>query len=535
MATAVNERTFSRILPESTGDRIGFLHTWDIEYKDKTGTFTVGDTVIDSLSGLQGIILKDTIDNNLNTSGVVSVKLLPNFESAISTVNSALMVNTVTKATTVVGYSMYIGRGSVVGFNNPSFGQFVDAHGQAYVRFQEGSPQFDGFGKLKISTETTLGEYDFHYDSEDEHFHDFITGSASLTFEAASSGLLLSCGTVSGDNITRMSNTYYTYQVGRSQLIEIAATLGDSGKPNVNRIWGYGDDANGVFFLLEGSTLNAYIRNSSSGSVIETKIPQSAWTEDRLDGSGNAKNVSGATLDLQDVNIFWLDFQLNGTIRFGVSINGDRIVCHIQHNTNVDALPFMRIGKLPLLLGQENTGTAGSTSEFRVWSVVVKTEGVYEPKEHHYSGSVSNSTCTTADTCVMSVRSKQTYKTLDNRVIAHATKVSIFSTTEPVLVQLVKNATLTGTPTWANSVSDDSSVEYDTGATLATGGTVLACVIVPVGLPAKLDLTEVFSFDGEAIERRALITLFDTYSFRVTRLSGTTTDVTLALDWHEID
>jgi len=532
---AVNSRTFSRILPESTGDRIGFIHTWDIEYKDKTGSFSVGDTVVDSISGLEGEVIRDTIDNTTSTSGVLSVRLLPGFESSTNTVDATLNVSASPQATVVTGYCVYVGRSVLVGGNNPTYGQSVDVQGQAFVRFAEGAPQFDGFGKMKVSQETTLGEYDFHYSSEADHFDDEIVGTGSISFASDASGILLSTGTPSGDKIIRTSNNYYTYQVGRSQLIEIACTVGDAGKTNVDRVWGYGDADNGIYFELSGTTFNALIRSSSSGSVIPTRIAQTAWSEDRLDGSANSKNVSGALLDLTKVNIFWMDFQLNGTIRFGVSINGDRVVCHIQHNTNSDALPFMRVGRLPLCIAQENTGTAGSTSELRVWSAAVKSEGAYEPKEHHFSGSRVSQTVTAANTALVTFRSKQTYRSLDNRVSAYGETIHIYSTTEPILVELVKNPTLGGSPTWAGDPGVGSSVEFDMAATTATGGTAIMSVIVAAGDSHDFDLTHTFSHDGEVMQRKADITLYDYYTIRATLLTGSTTDISTTADWHEVD
>lgn len=531
---AVNERTFSRILPESTGDRIGFLHTWDIEYKDKTGSFTVGDTVVDGTSGLQGIILKDTVDNTNSTSGVVSVKLLSGFEDSVNSVGAALNVSASPQATVVAGYCVYIGRNTLVGYNNPHYGQFIDIEGQGYVRFAEGSPQFDAFGKMQVSQATTIGEHIFEYDIHAERFTDIVTGGGSLAHQPDHAGLLLSCGTTTGDKIYRISNRYHKYQAGKSQLIEITAAVGDTGKANVSRVWGYGDATDGTFFLLEGTTLNTMVRNSTSGSLVTTKITQTNWNGDTLDGSGDAGNLSGHLLDVSKDNIYWIDFHWSGAgrIRFGVVIDGKRIICHSVNNANANNLPYMRTGSLPLCIEQENTGTAASTSEFRVWCMVVKTEGKYEPPLKYFSGNVSKSGVTTK-AAMVTFRSAQTFKGKDNRIIAYGEDLEIHSSADVLLVELIRNATLGGSPSFG-AANADSTVEMDTTGTTVTGGTVIHSALVSSGDFNTMDLSHVFNVDGEAMSRKATITdTPDIYTIAVTAVTATSTAVTLIANWSE--
>lgn len=532
---AVNERSFIRIVPESTGDRIGFYHTWDIEYTGKTGAFNIGDIVIGSSSGTQALVINDKVDNDLSTSGVVSTILLEGFESGVHTTGETLDVLGVPQATVSTAYCIYVNTSTLVGGNNPNYKQSIDSIGQAYVRFAEGAPQFDAFGKLQVSSATTIGEHVLTYDLHSEDFTDTLVGGGALTHQPNHSGALFSCGTLSGDQVERITNKYYKYQSGKSQLIEITCAVGDTGKADVTRTWGYGDSDDGVFFLLEGTTFNAYIRNSSSGSVTEIKIPQNLWSRDRMDGSHNSRNLSGHNLDVSKDNIYWIDLQWLGAglVRFGLVIEGRRIVCHEEYHANLNNLPYIRTGSLPLYAEQINTGIPASGSEFRVWCMVVKTEGSYEPPLKHFSGNITGLTVTTS-ACISSFRSKQTFKTLDNRIIAYADEIKLFTSTEPVLIEVIKNGTLGGTPTWGNDPSSDSSVEFDTGATTVTDGTVIESTIVGTGTPAPVKLNHIFSPDGEGMSRKADITADpDIYSIKVTRLSGTTTDVTMTTNWNE--
>lgn len=531
----INQRNYVRIVPESTGDRIQFYHTYDIEYDTKTGAFPVGETVTGGASGLQGIILKDTPDHNITNTGVLSISLLTSFEDYDVTAGEDLLVNTISQAKAAIGYCIYVNTSTLVGGNNANYKQYVDNEGQAYVRFAEGSPQFDAFGKLQTSDQTTLGEYIFQYDEHPEDFSDLITGGSSIAHDNVISGVVLTNTTASGDKIERLSHQYFKYNAGKSHLIELTCAIGDTGKENVDRAWGYGDNNDGLFFLLEGTTMSVMKKNSTSGSIVTSKVTQSSWNGDRLDGSGTIHNISGHTLDVSKDNYYWIDFQWLGAgrVRFGVVIDGIRIICHEMYNANNNSLPFMRTGTLPLCVVQENTGIAGSTSEMRVFCMVVKSEGKYESPHNHFSGNLQGVTITGTEIPLMTFRSKQTFKAIDNRISSYGTSVDIFSSTEPVLIELVRNATLTSA-TWAGSVSVDSSIEFDTVSSTVTGGTVIKSIIVAGNDVKTMGLRDIFKPNAERMSRNADITGFSAYSFRASLLNGTTTNVTLTANWEEV-
>jgi hypothetical protein len=140
--------------------------------------------------------------------------------------------------------------------------------------------------------------------------------------------------------------------------------LSDSGKAGNLRQWGYMDDSDGLFFELNGQTLNVVVRNSTSGTVQETRIPQSQWSSNRVNGEGGTFNINNAILDVTKDNIYWIDFQWLGAgrVRFGVYINGLKIVCHEVQNTNKSPRPYMRSGSLPIRYRCENTGVTSGVS-----------------------------------------------------------------------------------------------------------------------------------------------------------------------------
>lgn len=80
--------------------------------------------------------------------------------------------------------------------------------------------------------------------------------------------------------------------------------------------------------------------------TIDTRIPQSSWKIDKLDGTG----PSGYTLDLTKMQMFYLDYSWYGAgfVRWGIrTTNGDIIYCHKQVNNNVNTEAYLRSGNLP--------------------------------------------------------------------------------------------------------------------------------------------------------------------------------------------
>jgi len=80
--------------------------------------------------------------------------------------------------------------------------------------------------------------------------------------------------------------------------------------------------------------------------TIDTRIPQSQWNIDRVDGTG----PSGYRVDLARMQMFYLDYSWYGAgfIRWGFrGATGDVIYCHKLINNNINYEAYMRSGNLP--------------------------------------------------------------------------------------------------------------------------------------------------------------------------------------------
>lgn len=80
--------------------------------------------------------------------------------------------------------------------------------------------------------------------------------------------------------------------------------------------------------------------------TVDTKIPQSEWNIDTMDGNG----PSGYELDLTKMQMFYIDYSWYGAgfIRWGMrGVDGNITPAHKMANNNVNSEAFMRTGNIP--------------------------------------------------------------------------------------------------------------------------------------------------------------------------------------------
>jgi hypothetical protein len=407
------ERNYLRIPPDSTGKRVRLVHGAQISYTGKTNGYTWKLDREDYSFGAGWKFHVHSVYESTITSGLLDVSysrdelyagttptvgdtiLDPDTGAAIATVSAA--VDLWNNATNIVGYE------------NPEFGLNVDDTGSANVRFAEGLPQLDAFGKLRTSGVTILGDYVF---SDNPLVQDFTQTKWGLGVSGAidpvRKGLLVTTpGSVTATGLdsqstayrfTYTSNTYHHYFPGFSHLIMMTVALNNEGEDGVMREWGYMDDDNGYFFRSSRAptpgtnelTLEFVIRSSATGSLTETVIGRnetkyyvngvlssttgSIWNGDLVDGTDN----SGKNLRLVDDNIYWIDIQWLGAgrVRFGTYHKGQRVVIHEHYNDTNNGFPHSQTGSLPIRINQyciPGVAVANSAS-MRVWCAAVSTE-----------------------------------------------------------------------------------------------------------------------------------------------------------------
>jgi hypothetical protein len=525
-----------KILPDSTGKRIPQTVMTEVDYSAGTIAFSVGDIVTGLASGMVGTVLKisgNTAAGELHLSVVDPVPVNPFF-----TAGEALQVSSVTRAlATNAGSPYYFQQMNITGGSNPNNIMEVDEEGSAQVTFESGAPNFDAFGKMKVSQEAIVAEYIHQYGIDTDKVSINLVGGGTATHLPLSSGVLLAVGTASGDKAEMVSHQYHPYRLGQSRLIEFTNAAGDTGKANLKRIFGYGDDDDGCFFAQVGTAMFARIRSSVSGSVVTTDVPQSEWNVDRLDGSRGLYNKSGKTVNPTTDTISWMDMQYlgAGTVRFGFVIDGKRIICHKWHHSNTIANPYMRTATLPVYAEIANDGVTGSSSEFRVWCTVVKNEGDIEAPSKDYSHiPTALAVTSTALQVLTNIRATAAINSITNRKSSYISSIDIVSVSAPVIIEVWKNSTLV-TPTWAVARDVNTALDFDEAATVsAYGRRMFSCQVDQQGV-REIDLTKVFNSRDDGIRRHFNPANYDTYTITARRVTGTgSTVVSATINWDEV-
>lgn len=349
----------------------------------------------------------------------------------------------------------------------PARGQSTDY--PAYVAI--GGTNVDAFGRLRVANPLTLFDSSHRY-TDNGLWVDSITGTAAATFNTNEGLVDLTVGTASGDQIIRETYKVFAYQPGKSLLVMNTFVFGTA-KANLRQRAGYFGENNGIYFERDGTTNYMVERSSVTGSVVNTRVAQSNWNVDRLDGTG----PSGLTLDSSKAQILYTDIEWLGlgTVRTGFVINGTFVPVHNFHHANLVITTYITTASLPIRYEMTNTDTTASASTLKQICSTVISEGGYQLQgSQSVVGTpiTTPTTLTTAGTLypVISLQLKTTR--LDSIVILSAVSLLGITNNANYRWSIISGGTTTG-GTWV-SAGANSSVEYNITGTSFTGGKSLA-------------------------------------------------------------
>lgn len=328
----------------------------------------------------------------------------------------------------------------------------------------------DAFGRSRISQPITLFD-SFHRYRENDKWNtaNSATGSTS-TYSANSAAISMSVGTANGNYVYRETTKVFAYQPGKS-LHFLQTFVFATAQTGLRQRNGYFSSENGVYLELDGSTLYFVIRSKSTGTITETRVPQSQWNIDKLDGTG----PSLFTLDITKAHIFWGDVEWLGvgTVRCGFVINGQLIHCHSFHHSNLIASTYMTTACLPLRFEIENTANVTNSSTMQAICSSVISEGGYELRGDQYSiGNLPNNAYTLTTAGVFYPVAAIRIRSDRPDAIVLPKNICILGLTgngSRVAYKLVSGANVAG-GTWVNADTANSSVQYNLTATSMSGG-----------------------------------------------------------------
>lgn len=325
----------------------------------------------------------------------------------------------------------------------------------------------DAFGRLRISQPYTLFDSNFRYQETDK-WSLANTGNSSSSFLANASAMLLTVGTNSGDSVVKETKRVFSYQPGKS-LLTMNTFVMSPPKDNLCQRVGYYGANNGIYLEQANNTINMVKRSYSNGSIVETRIPQSAWNVNKLDGTDSSIST---TLDLSKSQIFWSDIEWLGvgTVRTGFVLNGQYVVCHSFHHANYESNVYMTTASLPIRYEIRNSGITSSSSNLKQICSTIISEGGYESKAPQYVATRTDAQTVNNTTFVPLVSIRLGTGREDSVILTDA--VNVVGTGNNAIYEwaLIKGSTITG-GSWLTHISNNT--QYNSNANTMSGGTVI--------------------------------------------------------------
>ena len=234
--------------------------------------------------------------------------------------------------------------------------------GQPVLRIDDTSLQHTSKDRAKVSGYEIVFFNTFQFDKETDVWDEITTTGGSAVHNRDRSEVVLSVdGAVAGSSVIRQTKTVQRYIPGRTAEASFAFRFADAAAGIRKRI-GMFDDQNGLFLEEIGDELAFVIRSNASGSVVDTRITQENWNQNKLDGSG----LNGVTLDptMRQIVVFEYEWYGAGLAEMKFVIDDHPISIHKQFHGNRQQLPWMGTPFVPFRCEIENVSdtTAGTHS-----------------------------------------------------------------------------------------------------------------------------------------------------------------------------
>jgi hypothetical protein len=322
---------------------------------------------------------------------------------------------------------------------NPNVQQTVNPDGSALVEFATGAPQFDAFNRMLMSTDDLMSAIKF-YDgpaSTAVRIQEETFGNASIFFDPAIRGYTVRTDPGAGNRAVMQTHRHFPYRPGSSYTTYFVVAGNEPAQTNVSRRVGLFNENDGLYMEMEDGVIYCVIRNSLTGT--ERRVPQNQWNRDRLDGSGDDFNRSGAQLNPTAMNIFAINYQYlsAGAVNFFTFVGGKQILIHQFSNYGELDRPYMGTTKLPFRCEIENTGSGQvGTTDIYIFCAALVSQGYNDDIKVPIGFEATKTITSSTEVPLLAFRPSQTYFGEDNRNRYLLATISGFSTSEPVMVSI---------------------------------------------------------------------------------------------------
>ena len=332
------------------------------------------------------------------------------------------------------------------------------------------------FGDLRTCELSPQFQGSFEYTVDNTEINTNTVANGGTVTQASAMAVVAS-STTTASTAELKSKRSARYRAGLGALARFT-TLFTSGVAATEQYVGIVDETgstaaykNGIAIGFDGTDFGFHRFDNDT----KVTVNQSAW-DDPLDGTG----ASGITLDPTKLNVWAIAYQYLGagqiTLKFENPNTGNLEIVHAIKYANANIVPSSFNPNYHFSMFVDNKATT-SDLIVKCASYAYFVEGKTKLLELHqpqFSSDIQEKTGVTTEEAIFTIRNKSTYQSKTNYidVLLEFTSASIESSGANNLgnVRIVRNATLGGTPSYADINTSNSVVDIDVAGTTVTGG-----------------------------------------------------------------
>lgn len=329
-------------------------------------------------------------------------------------------------------------------------------------------PNLDAFGRLRVAEPKTLLDAKHLYDKLPLTFSEKSSGTATSTFSANDSMVVMSTN-AANSYVIRQTRFHFNYQPGKSLQALFTGKLHP--QAGITKRMGLYQSlsadptvpTDGIYLEVTENGPCFHI-TKTQGTPHTMSFPQSAWNVDKLDGTG----ASGVTVAMSAAQIFVVDYEWLslGRVRFGFMQSGKTYYAHYVNHINDLDRPYITSPNQPVRYEIIQTGATPGTMHHICTTVMVEGGEENLGKPISISDGEIASIGVTNEIALLAVRLKP--NTHDSVTLVKA--VDVLNTgTNAGLFDVLLNPTYISSPfTWIDV--DNASIQYSTGGATVSGG-----------------------------------------------------------------
>jgi hypothetical protein len=366
------------------------------------------------------------------------------------------------------------------------------------------------FGEKIIGTRIPSFAAQFQYGVATDQ-GDVVTANGG-TATTEDSLLKVSTSTNTAGAARIQTTDYLRYIPGHEAYINFTGVFTEGVADSWQRA-GLFDDDNGFFIGYEGTQFTFTRRRDG------TDYNHSITLDDVFVGFDPTKG-----------NIYRISFGYLGFAAISLEVmkpSGGWTLAHKIEYPNAEEVTHITQTNLPARAQVANEGNATDVVFYSgSYEFGIVDGGGADPAARAFSGGVNDVTISEGEFAVVTFRNKSTFKSIENRISARLLLISASTEVNKLpAFTLIRNATITNTPTWTDVNTDDSTFEYSTDALVSSGtGDVL--------LP--WDMSKVDSFFENVRDFNVKLRPGETSTVLLTTAAGASGEVSVAFRWEEL-